>query len=95
MPETHFQIRWPDGVEENCYSPSTVISQFLNAGSSYPLEEFLTRCRIALEKASDRVERKYGYRCSSAAAQLDRIETRAKSYHHLDAPEVTCLALRG
>ena len=28
MPETWFHIRWPDGSEERCYSPSRVIKDF-------------------------------------------------------------------
>ena len=92
MPEVRFVIRWPDGQEESCYSPSTVVTRFLEAGADYPMPEFLTRARIALEKASDRVEAKFGFRCTSAMAQLDRIEARAADFPD-PAARVACLSI--
>jgi uncharacterized repeat protein (TIGR04042 family) len=80
MPEMRFLIRWPDGTKEDCYSPSLVIKDFLSPGQSYPLDDFVGRSRTALDIASDRVEAKYGYRCSRAAAQLARIEQAAASF---------------
>ena len=80
MPEMRFLIRWPDGATEQCYSPSLVIKDFLSPGQSYPLDEFVGRSRTALDIASDRVEAKYGYRCSRAAATLARIEKVAASF---------------
>ncbi|MEI4474062.1 MSMEG_0570 family nitrogen starvation response protein [Frigidibacter sp. MR17.24] len=91
MPEVRFTIRWPDGAEEVCYSPSTVIHQHLSAGTSYPLPDFLARARAALTEASDRVAAKYGFACSAAMDQLSRIETQAA----MQAPGgvVACLRL--
>jgi uncharacterized repeat protein (TIGR04042 family) len=80
MPEMRFRIRWPDGTVENCYSPSLVIKDFLSVGASYPLAEFLTRSRTALEIASERVREKYGWQCSRAQAQLKRIEAAAEGF---------------
>jgi len=80
MPEMRFLIRWPDGTKEDCYSPSLVIKDFLSPGRSYPLDDFVGRSRTALDIASDRVEAKYGYRCSRAVAQLARIEQAAASF---------------
>ncbi|MGG7565481.1 MSMEG_0570 family nitrogen starvation response protein [Rhodovulum sp. DZ06] len=77
MPETIVTFRWPDGTEEPCYSPSSVIAEMFAPGAAYPLSDFLARARIGLERASGRVERKYGFRCSRAMASLDRIEARA------------------
>lgn len=74
MPEMRFHLRWPDGTEEACYSPSLVIKDFLQPGLSYPLPDFLARSREALRIASDRVEAKYGFPCSRALGQLGRIE---------------------
>ncbi|KCV83320.1 hypothetical protein ATO10_01125 [Actibacterium atlanticum] len=91
MPETRFTVRWPDGQIEQCYSPSTVVNDFLAADTTYPLDDFVTRCRIALEKASTRVEAKFGYRCSSAEAQLTAIERKASTFS-LPA-DVTCLSI--
>ena len=34
MPVMHFRIHWPDGVEANCYSPSTVVSEYFAMGDS-------------------------------------------------------------
>jgi uncharacterized repeat protein (TIGR04042 family) len=74
MPEMRFHIRWPDGVAEACYSPSLVIKEHLRAGASYEPDEFLARCRVALNIGSDRVKEKYGHACSRALGQLARIE---------------------
>lgn len=92
MPEVIFHIRWPDGQDERCYSPSTIIGQHLTAGQSYPLPEFLTRARAGLNAASDRVAAKYGFACANAMAQLARIEATALHHTAADAP-VTCLSL--
>lgn len=90
MPEVRFTIRWPDGAEESCYSPSTAITHHLQAGETYPLTEFLDRARKGLHAASDRVEAKFGFACSSAMDQLARIETAAKSQP--SDGQVTCLS---
>lgn len=95
MPETTFRIRWPDGLEEACYSPSTIVREHLDAGRTYPLAEFLDLARTALRKASDRVRARYGHPCSAAAAQLSRIEATARRFDgHPDAT-VACLAITG
>jgi len=78
MPEMHFQIRWPNGSTEECYSPSWVIEEHLAVGSDYPVSEFVARASVALNIASDRVRQKYGFTCSSALDQLARIQDRAK-----------------
>jgi len=75
MPEMRFRIRWPDGAEESCYSPSLVVKEHLAPGESYPIADFLGRCREALLIANDRVKAKYGFACSRALGQLARIET--------------------
>ncbi|MFF9551144.1 MSMEG_0570 family nitrogen starvation response protein [Methylobacterium fujisawaense] len=78
MPEMHFYIRWPDGRREACYSPSLVVKDFLAPGESYALDDFVEKTRTALNIASERVREKYGFACSSAMAQLARIEAAAK-----------------
>ena len=83
MPEMRFTIRWPDGTEESCYSPSLVIKDFFAPGESYQLDDFVALSRAALNIASDRVKAKYGFTCSSAMDQLARIEAAAKSFSHL------------
>lgn len=78
MPEMRFHIRWPDGRREACYSPSLVVQDFLAPGDSYALDDFVDRTRTALTIASERVREKYGFACSSAMAQLARIEAAAQ-----------------
>ena len=77
MPEMHFQIRWPDGQVDTCYSPSLVVREHLVVGGSYPVPEFLQRVGTALNIASERVRVKYGYACSMALDQLAAIESAA------------------
>ena len=93
MPEMHWTLRWPDGSEERCYSPSSVITDMFTPGESYPLTDFLHRARIAMERASNRVERKYGFACSSAMEQLDRIKRRAVDFEGQTEARVTCLSI--
>lgn len=85
MPEVRFRVRWPDGAEVTCYSPSSVVREVITAGRSYPLTEFVARCREALTRASARVEAKYGVPCTRAAAQLAEIEALGGRYA-ADAP---------
>ena len=87
MPEMHFTVRWPDGVDMRCYSPSLVVREYLQVGRSYPLVEFMERSRTMLNIGSERVRAKYGYACSAAMDQLLEIEERAAGY--LAEQEVT------
>ena len=80
MPEMLFQIRWPDGAIEQCYSPSLVIRDHLAVGETYSVPEFLRRSRIALTIASDRVREKYGFACSRAIGQLAKLEATAERF---------------
>jgi uncharacterized repeat protein (TIGR04042 family) len=89
MPETRFLIRWPDGTPESCYSPSLVIEDYLVAGRTYALGDFVARSRTALAIASDRVKAKYGVPCGRALAQLARIEAAAAGFASLPDARVT------
>ncbi|MDR5782853.1 MSMEG_0570 family nitrogen starvation response protein [Caballeronia sp. LZ065] len=93
MPVMHFLIRWPDGVEANCYSPSTVVGEFFTAGQRYPVDDFVARSRKALHIGSERVREKYGFACSAALDQLARIEEDARRFHDAHEARVTVLAL--
>jgi uncharacterized repeat protein (TIGR04042 family) len=93
MPVMHFRIRWPDGVEANCYSPSTVVGEYFAAGERYPLAEFVARSREALNIGSERVREKYGFACSAALDQLARIEEDAGRFAGLHDARVTVLGL--
>lgn len=80
MPEMHFQVRWPDGREDRCYSPSLVVREHLQVGDSYALPDFVHRVRTALHIASERVYAKYGFACSMALGQCAAIEASAAHY---------------
>lgn len=80
MPETYFEVRWPDGYEETCYSPSSVVADFFEPETAYTLPDFLARSESALTLASERVKQKFGYYCSSAADQLQRIQATAARF---------------
>lgn len=85
MPQTWFYVQWPDNSESRCYSPSTTVYDYFEPGDEYSVDEFLRRCREALNNATERVRAKYGYACSSAADQLTLIEEQATPFR--DDPE--------
>lgn len=91
MPEVRFHIRWPDGTQEACYSPSTVIRDHLTVGRTYTVSEFLSCSETALDQAALRVQAKFGFRCSSADAQSARIRSRAATFDPEET--VTCLSM--
>ena len=92
MPEMSFDIRWPDGSTEQCYSPSLVIRDHLSVGETYGVAEFMRRSRTALTIASDRVREKYGFACSRAMGQLAKLETAAKRFDATSSGGVTVTA---
>ena len=75
MPEMHFNIQWPNGKRERCYSPSYIIEEYLSPGQDYAVPEFMERTQTALEIASERVRQRYGFACSSALDQLRELES--------------------
>ncbi len=92
MPEMIFQIRWPDGREEDCYSPSLIMQTVLQAERDYALAEFLPLCRSGLLEASDRVKARWGFACSRAMGQLERIEQAGRQFNPNET--VTVLGFR-
>ena len=92
MPEMRFQIRWPDGAIEQCYSPSLVIRDHLDVGETYSVPEFLRRSRAALTIASDRVREKYGFACARAMGQLARLEAAAGHFDDKGGERVTVIS---
>ena len=87
MPVVHFEVVWPDGKTEACYSPSSVIKEHFVEGEIYPLNNFLTVCETALNAASARVGERFGFACSSAMDQLSVIKTRCASFENI--PDAT------
>jgi uncharacterized repeat protein (TIGR04042 family) len=75
-----FQIRWPDGAIQDCYSPSLVMHDFLADETSYPVEEFMSRAVAALTQAGERVKARYGMYCTSASAQIGALQQRSGGY---------------
>lgn len=92
MPVMHFRVRWPDASETRCYSPSSVVQDFLAPGRRYALDDFLQRSREALAMASERVRAKYGFACSQAMDQLAEIEHIAARFADAANAEVTVVA---
>jgi uncharacterized repeat protein (TIGR04042 family) len=80
MPEVIFTVELPDGATKECYSPSTIVRSYFSKGEEMPLAEFVRRSRKALAEASERVRAKFGFGCSSVAAQLGEIEHWSRSY---------------
>jgi uncharacterized repeat protein (TIGR04042 family) len=87
----HFRIAWPDGSEEDCYSPSLVVREHLAEGTRYALADFMARARTALAIGSERVAAKYGHSCALALGQLARLEQTARRFGDDPKAEVTCL----
>lgn len=94
MPVMHFLVRWPDGSEADCYSPSTVVGDFFAPGQRYALEDFVERARRALHIGSERVREKYGFACSAAMDQLAQIEQTAAGFAGVADAAVTVIELR-
>ncbi len=80
MPEVIFDIEWPDGSQDQFYSPSTIVNRYFQIGETYELQDFVKRSRESLNLASERVRQRYGSPCSMAIAQLNRIETKALKF---------------
>ncbi|MDX3852731.1 MSMEG_0570 family nitrogen starvation response protein [Streptomyces sp. AK02-01A] len=84
MPEIYFHVRWPDGATQRCYSPSTVVEDYLAVGVEYELSDFVERSRTALGIAGERVREKFGFFCTGASDQLAHIERTAAAYASAD-----------
>ncbi len=91
MPEMRFQIQWPDGALELCYSPSLVIKEYFVPNQDYDLADFVDRAQTSLTIASDRVQAKYGRPCGLALGQLQQIQQHAQRYSDLPTPKVRVL----
>ena len=94
MPEMRFRVRLPDDTELNCYSPSLVVKDFLQPGQAYALEDFMQRCREALNIASERVRARYGYACSAAMDQLAELEAHAGRFAAQPDAQVAVVAFQ-
>lgn len=89
MPEMTFEVRWPDGSTQRCYSPSLVMHDYLSAGTQYTVGDFVDRSTRALGEASDRVRAKFGFACTSAADTAERITVAAARFPQQALVQVT------
>ncbi|KQS68775.1 MSMEG_0570 family nitrogen starvation response protein [Modestobacter sp. Leaf380] len=80
MPEVEFDVHWPDGRSQWVYSPSLVVEDVFTAGNAYPVADFLALSRQAMQTASDRVQARWGFPCTRAAATLAVLETRGAAF---------------
>lgn len=80
MPELTFEVRWPDGRLQQCYSPSLVMHDYLSVGTDYTVADFVDRSATALHQASERVRAKFGFACTSAAETNARIASAAAGF---------------
>jgi uncharacterized repeat protein (TIGR04042 family) len=88
MPEIRFDITWPDGTTEHCYSPSLIVQDYFVPGTDYSIADFLERSRTALRIASERVAQKFGFPCSRALGQLASIEAGCARFSEIDGARV-------
>jgi uncharacterized repeat protein (TIGR04042 family) len=75
-----FDVQWPDGRVQRCYSPSLVMHDYLVSGAEYTVAEFRDRSARALHEASERVRAKFGFACSSAAWTQSEISSAAEEF---------------
>ena len=80
MPALNFKIEWPNREVMEYYSPSTVLLNYFRTGDKLTVEELIKTSRTALDKASQRVEERFGYRCTAAAEQRDKILQKAACF---------------
>ncbi|WP_435742096.1 MSMEG_0570 family nitrogen starvation response protein [Nocardioides sp. SYSU DS0663] len=86
-----FTVRWPDGRVEDCYSPSLVVHDHLAEGATYSVSDFTERSTTALAVASERVRKRFGFACTSAAASSEQVRRSAATYGPDEVVEVVAL----
>lgn len=74
MPAVNFTVNWPDGDTINYYSPSTIIHHHLKVNVDYQLVDFKEKVDQALVAASERVKASFGFYCSAASDEQQKIE---------------------
>lgn len=91
MPEMTFEVRWPDGSTQRCYSPSLVMHDYLSTGTAYTVGDFVDRSTRALTEAGERVRAKFGFYCTSAADTSERIVAAAGRFPAQALVEITTM----
>jgi putative flavoprotein involved in K+ transport len=98
MPSVNFKITWPDGDVGVYYSPSTAMHDYLKPDTSHPQNSFRQLITAAMHAASERVRQRYGYVCTAASAELEKISGKLDELHnrHIDGPvQLTAVATEG
>lgn len=80
MPVTYITIEWPNNEKDEIYSPSSVIIDFFSIGENININDFLVRCNEGLSEASERVRQKFGFACTSALSESNRISEKCKEF---------------
>lgn len=88
MPVTYVHIKWPDQVEDQIYSPSSIIKNYFVPEQEITIAEFHTKCTESLNEASGRVAQKFGFACTSAMAEDIRISSLCKNYKETEIVEI-------
>ncbi|MFD1468168.1 MSMEG_0570 family nitrogen starvation response protein [Hymenobacter caeli] len=88
MPETLVRIAWPNGQEDTVYSPSSTIVEYLKPGVELSLSEFEAQALRGLDFASRRVTAIYGFACTAAEAEKERLVAAVRQ-HQAGAPAPT------
>lgn len=80
MPEVLLTLQWPDGRTSELYSPSTVILEHLPPGTTLSVGELEQRAVEALRQASERVRARYGFACTRADEEREKLRRHAADY---------------
>ena len=80
MPITYVHIEWPDHKTDKVYSPSSVIKEYFIAGENLSVKSFMDTCTKGLLKANERVFQKFGFACTSALSESERIHILCQKY---------------
>lgn len=78
MPETYVNIKWPNGESDSVYSPSSIIESYFNENQDIEITFFVKDCEEALKEASNRVYQKFGFACTSAMSEIQRIKNKSE-----------------
>ena len=78
MPEYRVAVRWPDGDQDEIYSPSSIVREFLRPSAHLLVTDFVVLSRDALTAASHRVQAVYGTPCGRAWSEIRRLESTAE-----------------
>lgn len=74
-------IEWPNHEQDRIYSPSSIIKTFFKPQEKLTVKQFNKTCKQSLDEASKRVQQKYGYACTSAIAEAERIDELCEEYN--------------